>query len=186
MSSKTVFLINGFPPLFKQVNENNAFGRKGANLQVMADLLTIVFVPSSSKDNEPDYLQRIKKCFKVHIDYEEQKQYGTAGGRKGSSKCDDGWITTTKSVQPSIAKNPKVINYWCFYPGFAMISLMDKNVRSIILTSGTLAPLKPLISELGIPIKKFLENPHIINQSIAGICAHNFKWARQTTAQLLL
>lgn len=46
-----------------------------------------------------------------------------------------------------------------------MQHLIGKNVRSIILTSGTLAPLKPLISELGIPISVRLENPHIIKSS---------------------
>lgn len=44
-----------------------------------------------------------------------------------------------------------------------MQHLLGRNVRSIILTSGTLAPLKPLISELDIPITVQLENPHIIN-----------------------
>lgn len=46
-----------------------------------------------------------------------------------------------------------------------MQKLLRKNVRSIILTSGTLAPLKPLITELAIPINIRLENPHIIDAS---------------------
>ena len=46
-----------------------------------------------------------------------------------------------------------------------MEQLLNKNVRSIILTSGTLAPLKPLIAELAIPIKQTLENPHIVGKS---------------------
>lgn len=40
--------------------------------------------------------------------------------------------------------------------------LMEQGVRCVILTSGTLAPLKPLISELGIDIRVRLENPHVI------------------------
>lgn len=47
----------------------------------------------------------------------------------------------------------------------SMQYLLGKNVRSIILTSGTLAPLKPLISELDIPISVNLENPHIVGPS---------------------
>lgn len=46
-----------------------------------------------------------------------------------------------------------------------MQQLLGKNVRSVILTSGTLAPLKPLISELGIPIDVRLENPHIVTSA---------------------
>lgn len=40
---------------------------------------------------------------------------------------------------------------------------LASNVHSIILTSGTLSPMKPFISELGIPIEYTLENPHIVN-----------------------
>lgn len=52
-----------------------------------------------------------------------------------------------------------------FYWNYSMQHLLGKNVRSIILTSGTLAPLKPLISELDIPIAVNLENPHIVDSS---------------------
>lgn len=45
---------------------------------------------------------------------------------------------------------------------YRMQQIVDQKVRSIILTSGTLSPLKPLISELGIPIEVQLENPHIV------------------------
>lgn len=44
-----------------------------------------------------------------------------------------------------------------------MSQLIDKQVRSIIMTSGTLAPLKALISELAIPVAVKLENPHIVD-----------------------
>lgn len=46
-----------------------------------------------------------------------------------------------------------------------MEQLLNTNVRSVILTSGTLAPLKPLIAELSIPIAQRLENPHIVKSS---------------------
>jgi len=43
-----------------------------------------------------------------------------------------------------------------------MEQIVEQGIRSILLTSGTLSPLKPFISELGIPIAIQLENPHII------------------------
>lgn len=46
-----------------------------------------------------------------------------------------------------------------------MEQLLNTKVRSVILTSGTLAPLKPLIAELSIPIAHRLENPHIVKSS---------------------
>lgn len=39
---------------------------------------------------------------------------------------------------------------------------MDRNIHCVILTSGTLAPLKPLISELELNIDVRIENPHIV------------------------
>lgn len=46
-----------------------------------------------------------------------------------------------------------------------MKNMMDGNVRCVILTSGTLAPLAPLISELEITVPVTLENPHVVKDS---------------------
>lgn len=43
-----------------------------------------------------------------------------------------------------------------------MSMLMTRGVKCIILTSGTLAPLRPLISELELAIPVRLENSHVI------------------------
>lgn len=40
--------------------------------------------------------------------------------------------------------------------------LLQQGIRNLILTSGTLAPLKPLISEMNLPNPIKLENPHVI------------------------
>lgn len=42
---------------------------------------------------------------------------------------------------------------------------LHNGVKTIILTSGTLAPLGPLISELDMDIKVKLENPHIVGSN---------------------
>ncbi|XP_013184339.1 regulator of telomere elongation helicase 1 homolog [Amyelois transitella] len=120
------------------------FQRKGVGLQKMVDLLTVVFSGTTHA-----YKERVKMCYKVHVEVEDKK----------NNKKSDGWgalkIASTKTSE-------RVLSYWCFSPGFGMKQLIEQNVRSIILTSGTLAPLKPLISELGIPIGVQLENPHIV------------------------
>lgn len=46
-----------------------------------------------------------------------------------------------------------------------MQRLLDKKVRSLIFTSGTVSPLNAFISELTIPIANRLENPHIVKDS---------------------
>lgn len=41
---------------------------------------------------------------------------------------------------------------------------LRQGIKCVILTSGTLAPLRPLISELEIKIDVRLENPHIVGK----------------------
>lgn len=130
-------------------SQGKGFSSNAVGLSLFSDLLTIVFVGKGSEFHE-----RVRRCYKVHIGIEEQKP------QKGYRK-NDGWTAMT----PSVKSNAKVVSFWCFNPGFGMTQVLNKNVRSVILTSGTLAPLKPLISELGIPVKVRLENPHIIKKS---------------------
>ncbi|CAG5011257.1 unnamed protein product [Parnassius apollo] len=122
------------------------FQRKGVGLQKIVDLLNVVFSGTTHA-----YKERVKLCYKVHIHIDDKK-----------TKKSDSWgalkVTSAKSSE-------RVLSYWCFSPGFGMKQLLEQNVRSIILTSGTLAPLKPLMSELGIPIGVQLENPHIIKSN---------------------
>lgn len=48
-----------------------------------------------------------------------------------------------------------------------MRDLLDRNVHSIILTSGTLSPLAATITEIGIPIQVQLQNAHVIKDNQA-------------------
>lgn len=140
-----VKLVDSLVQFLTVIAESTAFGKKGFGLQKLNDLLTIVFA-----DREEDYHERIMRCYRVHVEIEEAQKVG--------ARDKDGWITpklttTTKS---------KVVSYWCFSPNFAMRLLLEKNTRCIIMTSGTLAPMGPLISEMGIPVGVQLENPHIV------------------------
>ncbi|KFB40137.1 AGAP000634-PA-like protein [Anopheles sinensis] len=148
--------------------EKKNFVRRGAGLQAVADFLEIVFSGSG-----PEYQQAVERCFKVHVEQEEAKNAKGAGGGKGgsSTKRTDGWLSAKSGVKmeasggdKSTGKAGRVVNFWCFNPGFGMRQLTGANIRSIILTSGTLAPLKPLINELSIPVGVSLENPHIIGR----------------------
>ncbi|VVC45636.1 Hypothetical protein CINCED_3A003007 [Cinara cedri] len=70
-------------------------------------------------------------------------------------------------------KKGKTIHFWCFSPGFGMRDLLDKNVHSIIITSGTLSPLRATISEIGIPVNVQLQNSHVIKSN--QVCASVIK-----------
>lgn len=57
-----------------------------------------------------------------------------------------------------------VLNFWCLNPAVAFSDINDK-VRTIVLTSGTLSPLKSFSSELGVTFNIQLEANHVISNS---------------------
>jgi len=131
--------------------------RKGGTFTMLSDLLTIVFA------NKEDVMSKVHASFKVHVQMEETKQ---GHGKQQGAKQQGGWLGKGSiAAASSSSKVAKIINFWCFNPGFGMEQLLNTQVRSVILTSGTLAPLKPLIAELAIPVAQHLENPHIVDQS---------------------
>ncbi|KAL7744472.1 hypothetical protein ACLKA6_001847 [Drosophila palustris] len=128
--------------------------RKGGSFMLLSDLLNIVFA------NKEDVMSKVHLSFKVHVEIEESKQTK----QTANSKSNNGWLGKGNNTTTT-TKAAKVVNFWCFNPGFGMEQLLNTQVRSVILTSGTLAPLKPLIAELAIPVAHYLENPHIVDQS---------------------
>lgn len=76
-------------------------------------------------------------------------------------------ITPTTAVNSSSGRGGdsgggRTLSYWCFAPSEAMRELADLNVRSFLITSGTLSPLESYALELDLPFPHRLENPHII------------------------
>uniref|UniRef100_A0A673UVZ9 Regulator of telomere elongation helicase 1 n=1 Tax=Suricata suricatta TaxID=37032 RepID=A0A673UVZ9_SURSU len=61
-------------------------------------------------------------------------------------------------------KQGKVLSYWCFSPGHSMRELVRQGVRTLVLTSGTLAPVSSFALEMQIPFPVCLENPHVIDK----------------------
>lgn len=87
------------------------------------------------------------------------------------------WInqpdTTDKNGFFAIPKNKKrsrqkaavhVLNFWCLNPAVAFSDINGK-VWTIVLTSGTLSPMKSFSSELGVTFTIQLEANHVINNS---------------------
>lgn len=136
-----------------QSTSGSVFGRKGGGLMKILEVIDTAFGTMGANSYE-NYKADMEKGYRVHIELEPEKKKNesTAGV----------WLN---AAQPKLVKAPKIVNYWCFAPGFGMANLLSRNVRSIILTSGTLSPLKPLISELAIKVDQRLENPHIIKES---------------------
>uniref|UniRef100_A0A6P7G993 Regulator of telomere elongation helicase 1 homolog n=1 Tax=Diabrotica virgifera virgifera TaxID=50390 RepID=A0A6P7G993_DIAVI len=149
-------LINSIVQYLVTVNDG-PFARRGNSLQIFEEILGVVFMDSST-----EFKAKVKKCYKVFLIY---------CGR---------WYVSNKPLKKRQPHHPKssAIFYSKFYLQntilkgkqcnnillcFSMNMLMRHGLRTLILTSGTLAPLRPLISELELQINVRLENPHVIS-----------------------
>ncbi|XP_051173035.1 regulator of telomere elongation helicase 1 homolog [Leptopilina boulardi] len=156
---KEQFVIEKLEKIIQYLSTTSAspFARKGNALQKFNDLLRVAFSGGAAGHK---LREKIKQCYKVYVQMEDQQ--------KKNHRNNDVWEKKT-----IVKSEGKLISYWCFSPGFGMQQMVDQGIRSVILTSGTLSPLKPFISELGIPIGVQLENPHIVTgkQVCVGILA---------------
>ncbi|XP_050999969.1 regulator of telomere elongation helicase 1 [Acomys russatus] len=123
-----------------------------AGLQKLMDIIQIVF-NMDPPEGSPGSLVGlgISHSYKVHIHLETS--------HRRAAKQSDPWSTTTSR------KQGKVLSYWCFSPSHSIRELVCQGVRTLILTSGTLAPLSSFALEMQIPFPVCLENPHIIDRN---------------------
>ncbi|KAF7270391.1 hypothetical protein GWI33_016625 [Rhynchophorus ferrugineus] len=135
-SNMILQLINKITPF---VTTKKASGGKA--LLFFSDFLTIIFRSGASKE-------KLKSCFKVHIKEENSG--------KGNNLL-------SNSLRNSDPSKGRILSFWCFSPRFGMELILRNNIKALILTSGTLAPLKPFISELELDVSVSLENPHIVS-----------------------
>ncbi|KAM8774836.1 regulator of telomere elongation helicase 1 [Rhynchonycteris naso] len=122
-----------------------------AGLQKLTDIIQIVFSADPAEDGltftgRPGAFQ----SYKVHI-------HPDTSHRRTVQRSDT-WSTTAARRQG------KVLSYWCFSPGYSMRELVRQGVRTLILTSGTLAPVSSFALEMQIPFPVCLENPHVIDK----------------------
>uniref|UniRef100_A0A452VAM6 Regulator of telomere elongation helicase 1 n=1 Tax=Ursus maritimus TaxID=29073 RepID=A0A452VAM6_URSMA len=92
----------------------------------------------------------VSQSYKVHIHPD--------AGHQRKAQWSGAWNST------AARKQGKVLSYWCFSPGHSMRELVRQGVRTIILTSGTLAPVSSFALEMQIPFPVCLENPHVIGK----------------------
>lgn len=128
------------------------------------------FLQTVFSSSAPELRTEVDRCYKVYIKREPQNQNQPS----------------TSKTAVVLNKNAKIVNFWCFSPRFGWVSLiflrcgihsptlwnistfrmqylLNQNIRCLILTSGTLAPLEALVSEMEISIPIRLKNPHIVD-----------------------
>jgi regulator of telomere elongation helicase 1 len=70
-----------------------------------------------------------------------------------------------ESRSRSTNRSSWLLSYWCMHPAHGLAHVLDKRLRSLILTSGTLAPLAVVEAELGADFPVRLEGAHVIAPS---------------------
>ncbi|XP_022696007.1 regulator of telomere elongation helicase 1 homolog [Varroa jacobsoni] len=140
---KIIGLLDSILKYIQSVSTQGIWGPKGAGLQKTLDMLNTVYSGGT--------LNQLKKSFKLY--FEQQKE-------------------TTKEVFVIEKKKKKWdLCFVCLAPGVRMNSIIMAGVHSLILTSGTLSPMKTLATELGVPFQVQLSNDHIITpDKIAVMC----------------
>lgn len=88
--------------LYLTTTSTSPFSRKGNALQKFSDLLRTAF--NSGGASIARHREKVKRCYKVHIQAEEQKK----------THKNDVW----ESKKTTMKADGKLISYWCFSPGF--------------------------------------------------------------------
>ncbi|XP_053783026.1 regulator of telomere elongation helicase 1 isoform X1 [Desmodus rotundus] len=122
-----------------------------AGLQKLSDIIQVVFSMDPAEGGPSSTgAPRASQSYKVHI-------HPDTSHRRPAQRS-DAWSAT------AVRKQGKVLSYWCFSPGLSMQELVRQGVRTLILTSGTLAPVSSFALEMQIPFPVCLENPHVVDK----------------------
>ncbi|KAM5304762.1 regulator of telomere elongation helicase 1 isoform 2-T3 [Glossophaga mutica] len=122
-----------------------------AGLQKLVDIIQVVFSTDPAEGGPGSTLgPGASQSYKVHIHPDTS--------RRRTAQRSDAWSATATRRQG------KVLSYWCFSPGLSMRELVRQGIRTLILTSGTLAPVSSFALEMQIPFPVCLENPHVIDK----------------------
>ncbi|XP_012300983.2 Fanconi anemia group J protein isoform X4 [Aotus nancymaae] len=110
-----------------------------------------------------DYLFRQNSRFADDYKIAIQQTYSWTNQIDISDK--NGWLVLPKNKKRSRQKTAvHVLNFWCLNPAVAFSDINGK-VQTIVLTSGTLSPMKSFSSELGVTFTIQLEANHVIKNS---------------------
>lgn len=127
-------------------NISDSNNRRGGALKKIADDLSVInSTVEESNSNMPE------KDFRVFIEVEVVRNSFGGFNNKDS-------------------KGGKIVNYWCFNPGFSLNNVMINSIHSLILTSGTLAPITSFVKEMSLTSPVIAECTHIVSTDQVFAC----------------
>nr|AFD29612.1 RTEL1 [Schmidtea mediterranea] len=137
-------------------------GIKGLE-KVQEFMKTVFFDEIGEEFDSIDNLEKkLSACYRVFI---QENEIATSNR---NNKINWG---SNKNQAVNGDKN-RVLSFWCMTAGRTMKSLAGCEVRSIILTSGTLYPIETLKLDMDIKFEVELRNSHVINadQMMVSVC----------------
>ena len=140
---------------------NNDRG-KGTLISIYIDFLNIIRILSQNyfeKTSEIDPLNLYVNSFRFYIE-EETTEIKNEPNNKNKKKF--------QFSNNKVSK--RILHIYCFNPGIGFKAVMDKKFHSTIITSGTLAPIDSMESELKQNFDYKLENTHVIDDSQINFC----------------
>jgi regulator of telomere elongation helicase 1 len=148
--------VDGFTeesaPLVLEVLARAMEGASGDSAAKEKDPVGFSAGTGSSSSSSQSYLRTLHNAIRLLFD-------------PSIAKFDDCFRTVIQPADTSDPSSGLSVSYWCFSPSVAMSEFMSLGIRSLVLTSGTLAPMRAFSSELGVPFAITLENGHVIGKN---------------------
>jgi len=136
-----------------------------SSLNSFKDFISLLF-PDETEDEESFKLQ-FKQKFKVYLEIIEEEDTKPQANQQYTNRRPgsvSNWLKKDSHSQSSIVRK-WILHIWCLSPSVGLKSLTKTNVRSVVLTSGTLAPLDSFEFEFDTKFECKIQNPHIIQRS---------------------
>ena len=129
--------------------------QKGTIITNLVSVLELIKTLSENyleyqKNNEKNPLKNLSNNYKFFIEDVEEKSNYLSNKNK-------------KNIANFANKKIRTLNLFCFNPGLGFSQVINENILSTIITSGTLSPIESLESELKVEFKIKLENSHVID-----------------------
>ena len=134
---------------------------------------------------------------KTRVAYDHySSQLGSEGTEDDKKAYYDFYVCITDDEHSNAQANKRKLGVWCFNPSFCFKNVVEAKPRSVILASGTLAPLYAYQYEMGQDFPVRLENDHVVDkqkQVMVGILTHdiaekevNFSYKSREDSQFYL
>ncbi|VDL97348.1 unnamed protein product [Schistocephalus solidus] len=135
----------------------------GFNMIYLLYFAKVVFAETSQSRPGAATRRESSRAYRVFIKEEDLVTKFSRNQVGKDSSVAAAWGLPVTSIGGKEVRNVS-LSYWCLSPGRAIYELLAQNVRNIILTSGTLYPVRSLQLELGLEGAIVLQNPHVIDR----------------------